>query len=74
MKFSFENKDYDTDNISDKGKLYVGKLHKIANDQQILSSQFEDNTFLQTKYTELLKAELPEDEEVKEDKAEAKED
>jgi len=74
MKFSFENKDYDTDNISDKGKLYVGKLQKIANDQQILSSQFEDNTFLQTKYTELLKAELPKDEEVKEDKAEAKED
>ena len=72
MKFSFENKDYDTDNISDKGKLYVGKLQKIANDQQILSSQFEDNTFLQAKYTELLKAELPKDEKVKEDKAEAK--
>ena len=74
MKFSFENKDYDTDNISDKGKLYVGKLQKIANDQQILSSQFEDNTFLQAKYTELLKAELPKDKEVKEDKAEVKKD
>ena len=74
MKFTFENKEYDTDNISDKGKLYVGKLQKIANDQQILSSQFEDNTYLQAKYTELLKAELPKDEEVKEDKAEAKED
>ena len=73
MKFSFENKDYDTDNISDKGKLYVGKLQKIANDQQILSSQFEDNTFLQAKYTELLKAELPKDEEVKEDKKSSKE-
>ena len=72
MKFTFENKEYDTDNISDKGKLYVGKLQKIANDQQILSSQFEDNTFLQAKYTELLKAELPKNEEVKEDKAEAK--
>ena len=71
MKFTFENKEYDTDNISDKGKLYVGKLQKIANDQQILSSQFEDNTFLQAKYTELLKAELPKDE-VKEDKVEAK--
>ena len=71
MKFTFENKEYDTDNISDKGKLYVGKLQKIANDQQILSSQFEDNTYLQAKYTELLKAELPKDE-VKEDKVEAK--
>jgi len=73
MKFTFENKEYDTDNISDKGKLYVGKLQKIANDQQILSSQFEDNTFLQAKYTELLKAELPKDEEVKEDKKSSKE-
>ena len=73
MKFTFENKEYDTDNISDKGKLYVGKLQKIANDQQILSSQFEDNTYLQTKYTELLKAELPKDEEVKEDKKSSKE-
>ena len=72
MNFKFDDKDYDTDNISDKGKLYVGKLQKIANDQQILSSQFEDNTYLQAKYTELLKAELPKDEEVKEDKAEAK--
>ena len=72
MKFTFENKEYDTDNISDKGKLYVGKLQKIANDQQILSSQFEDNTYLQAKYTELLKAELPKDEEVKEDKAQVK--
>jgi len=72
MIFTFDKKEYDTDKMSDKGKIYVGKLQKIANDQQILSSQFEDNTFLQAKYTELLKAELPKDEEVKEDKAEAK--
>ena len=71
MIFTFDKKEYDTDKMSDKGKLYVGKLQKIANDQQILSSQFEDNTFLQAKYTELLKAELPKDE-VKEDKVEAK--
>ena len=43
MKFSFENKDYDTDNISDKGKLYVGKLQKIANDQQMLIHQLKNN-------------------------------
>ena len=73
MIFTFDKKEYDTDKMSDKGKLYVGKLQKIANDQQILSSQFEDNTFLQAKYTELLKAELPKDEEVKEDKKSSKE-
>ena len=62
MNFKFDDKDYDSDKLSDKGKLYLAKLQKIANDQQILSSQFEDNTFLQGKYSELLKAELPKDE------------
>jgi len=72
MNFKFDDKDYDSDKLSDKGKLYLAKLQKITNDQQILSSQFEDNTFLQTKYTELLKAELPKEEEVKKEKSSKK--
>ena len=71
MNFKFDDKDYDSDKLSDKGKLYLAKLQKITNDQQILSSQFEDNNILRERYVELLKAELPK-EEVKEDKAQAK--
>ena len=68
MNFKFDEKDYDSDKLSDKGKLYLAKLQKITNDQQILSSQFEDNNILRERYVELLKAELPkEEEEVKEE-------
>jgi hypothetical protein len=68
MNFKFDDKDYDSDKLSDKGKLYLAKLQKITNDQQILSSQFEDNNILRERYVELLKAELPkEEEEVKEE-------
>jgi hypothetical protein len=63
MKFTFDDKDYDSDKLSDNGKLYLGKLQKITNDQQILSSQFEDNNILRERYVELLKAELPKEEE-----------
>ena len=63
MNIKFDDKDYDSDKLSDKGKLYLAKLQKITNDQQILSSQFEDNNILRERYVELLKAELPKEEE-----------
>ena len=69
MNFKFDDKDYDSDKLSDKGKLYLAKLQKITNDQQILSSQFEDNNILRERYVELLKAELPKEEEVKKEKS-----
>jgi len=70
MKFKLDNKEYDSDKMSDKGKFYLGKLQKINNDQQILNSQFEDNNILKEKYVELLKAELPKEE--KEEKSSKK--
>jgi hypothetical protein len=29
MKFTFDDKDYDSDILSDNGKLYLGKLQNI---------------------------------------------
>jgi hypothetical protein len=72
MNFKFDDKDYDSDKLSDKGKLYLGKLQNITAKEQQLSLEFQDLNILKSKYTELLKAELPKDEEVKEDKAEVK--
>ena len=46
MNFKFDDKNYDSDKLSDKGKFYLSKLQKINNDQQILSSHFEDNNIL----------------------------
>ena len=68
MNFKFDDKNYDSDKLSDKGKLYLGKLQNITAKEQQLSLEFQDLNILKSKYTELLKAELPKDEEVKEDK------
>ena len=70
MNFKFDDKDYDSDKLSDKGKLYLGKLQNITAKEQQLSLEFQDLNILKAKYTELLKAELPKEdkkEEVKKD-------
>ena len=70
MNFKFDDKDYDSDKLSDNGKLYLGKLQNINAKEQQLSLEFQDLGILKAKYTELLKAELPKEnkkEEVKKD-------
>ena len=73
MNFKFDDKDYDSEKLSDNGKLYLGKLQNINTREQNISLEFQDLGILKAKYSELLKEELPKEEEVKEDKAEAKE-
>ena len=65
MNFKFDDKDYDSDKLSDNGKLYLGKLQNINTKEQQLNLEAQDLGILKAKYTELLKAELP-----KEDKKE----
>ena len=75
MNFKFDDKDYDSDKLSDNGKLYLGKLQQIQAKQQQLNLEMADVNILQGHYSNLLKAELPKDEEAKqEDKAEDKKD
>ena len=73
MNFKFDDKDYDSEKLSDNGKLYLGKLQNINAREQNISLEFQDLGILKAKYSELLKEELPKDE-VKEDKAEDKKD
>lgn len=65
MKFNFDKKEYDTDNLSPQAKLCVEKLQTIAMNKNQVSLQFTDLEILQKHYTELLRKELPQ-EEVKE--------
>jgi len=70
MNFKFDDKDYDSDKLSDNGKLYLGKLQNINTKEQQLTLEAQDLSILKAKYTELLKAELPKEdkkEEVKKD-------
>ena len=71
MNFKFDDKDYDSDKLSEQGKIYLGKLQNISVRKNQLSLDYADCEVLQKHYTDLLKGELPKDE-VKEDKAEVK--
>ena len=71
MNFKFDDKDYDSDKLSEQGKIYLDKLQNILVRKNQLANEYSDIQVLEKHYTDLLKAELPK-EEVKEDKAEAK--
>ena len=66
MNFKFDDKDYDSDILSDNGKLYLGKLQNISVRKNQLSLDYADCEVLQKHYIDLLKAELPEEEAKKE--------
>ena len=36
MNFKIDNKDYDSEKLSDKGKIYFGKLQNIQARQQLI--------------------------------------
>ena len=62
MKFFFDKKEYDTDDLSPQGKLCVVKLQTIGVQKQQILMQLNDLTVLQTYYSDLLKKELPQEE------------
>ena len=67
MKIIFDKKEYDTEELSNEGKVYGNKLHEIVVKKQQLNIQYTDLEVLQKHYSELLRKELPQ-EEVKENK------
>ena len=67
-----DNKDYDSEKLSDKGKIYLGRLQNIQARQQQLTLEIVDINILQNHYSKLLKEEIPKEEEVKEAKSDKK--
>ena len=65
MNFKLDNKDYDSEKLSDKGKVYLGRLQNIQVKQQQITLEVADINVLKNHYSKLLKEELPK-EEVKE--------
>jgi hypothetical protein len=63
MKFNFDGKDYNSDDLSDKGRACLDKLQNLNLKKQQLSLEFADCEVLQKHYSELLKQELPKEEE-----------
>jgi hypothetical protein len=65
MIFNFDKKEYDSEKLSDQGKIVVQKLQNIALQKQQLTVQFTDLEVLQKHYSELLRKELPKKEKKK---------
>jgi hypothetical protein len=65
MNFKIDNKDYDSEKLSDKGKIYFGRLQNLQVKLQQITLEVADINVLKKHYSELLKKELPK-EEVKE--------
>ena len=65
MIFNFDKKEYDSEKLSDQGKIVVQKLQNIALQKQQLTIQFTDLEVLQKHYSELLRKELPKKEKKK---------
>ena len=61
MNFKFDDKDYDSDKLSEQGKIYLDKLQNILVRKNQLANEYSDIQVLEKHYTDLLKAELPEE-------------
>ena len=62
MNFKIDNKDYDSEKLSDKGKIYFGKLQNLKSKLQQITLEVADINVLKKHYSELLKEELPKEE------------
>jgi len=62
MIFNFDKKEYDSEKLSDQGKIVLQKLQNIVLQKQQLTIQFTDLEVLQKHYSDLLRKELPTEE------------
>jgi hypothetical protein len=72
MQFKFDNKEYDSDKLSDNGKVCLARLENISIKESQLSAEFADLQVLKQHYNNVLKQELPKEEEKKKQKSSKK--
>ena len=71
--FTIDDKEYDENNLNDKGKYALIQLKNIGNEQTALNLKFDNLKVLGNHYTSLLKEELPKEELSKKEKKVKKE-
>jgi hypothetical protein len=69
MQFKFDDKEYDSDKLSDNGKVCLARLENISIKESQLSAEFADLQVLKQHYNNVLKQELPKEEEKKKQKS-----
>jgi hypothetical protein len=72
MQFKFDDKEYDSDKLSDNGKVCLARLENISIKESQLSAEFSDLQVLKQHYNNVLKQELPKEEEKKKQKSSKK--
>jgi len=68
MIFKFNDKNYDSEKLSDKGKIYLQKIQNVVSKKNQLSIEYTDLEIIQKHYSDLLSNELPKEEKVEEKK------
>ncbi len=63
MKFNFDGKEYDSEKLSNNGKIFLARLQHIKSKKDQLSVEFGEMDILDKHYVEQLKKELPKEEE-----------
>ena len=63
--FTIDDKEYDENNLTDKGKYAFMQLRNIGQEQTTLNLKFDNLKVLSEHYITSLKEELPKKEEVK---------
>jgi hypothetical protein len=63
--FTFDDKEYDENQLSDKGKIAFVQLQNLAQRRSQLSLEYDNLQILSKHYTDLLKEELPKEEKKK---------
>ena len=63
MKFNVDNKEYDSDKLSDNSKLILARLQNIKAKKDQLTIDFSELNIVEKNYIDLLKKELPKEEE-----------
>ena len=63
MKFNIDKKEYDSDKLSDNGKLILARLQSIKARKDQLTIDFSELNIVEKNYIDLLNKELPKEEE-----------
>lgn len=72
MKFTLDEKEYESDNLSETGLIALSRLQELNSRKAKVQSEFNDLNVLMEHHTKILKDNLPEETKEKESKESSK--
>ena len=65
MKFNFDGKEYDSEKLSDNGKICLARLQNIKNKKDGLTLEFSELNVIEKHYADELRKNLPKEDKEK---------